>query len=74
MANEEKSEVKNDEEILADVIKDMAENGLYNQEKVNNAITAICEDLGDLTRLEALKATEAVYSAIRNLYFGGKAF
>lgn len=74
MANEEKSEVKNDEEILADVIKDMAENGLYNQEKVNNAIAAICEDLGDLTRLEALKATEAVYSAIRNLYFGGKAF
>lgn len=74
MANEEKSEVKNDEEILADVIKDMAENGLYDQDKVNNAITAICEDLGDLTRLEALNATEAVYSAIRNLYFGGKAF
>lgn len=74
MANEEKSEVKNDEEILADVIKDMAENGLYDQDKVNNAITAICEDLGDLTRLEALKAAEAVYSAIRNLYFGGKAF
>lgn len=74
MANEEKSEVKNNEEILADVIKDMAENGLYDQEKVSNAITAICEDLGDLTRLEALKATEAVYSAIRNLYFGGKAF
>lgn len=74
MANEEKSEVKNDEEILADVIKDMAENGLYDQDKVNNAITAICEDLGDLTRLEALKAVEAVYSAIRNLYFGWKAF
>lgn len=72
MAND--SETKSDDEILADVIKDMAENGLYDQEKVNNAITAICEDLGDLTRLEALKATEAVYSAIRNLYFGGKAF
>lgn len=72
MAND--SETKSDDEILADVIKDMAKNGLYDQEKVNNAITAICEDLGDLTRLEALKATEAVYSAIRNLYFDGKAF
>lgn len=72
MAND--SETKSDKEIITDVIKDMAENGLYDQDKVNNAITEICEDLGDLTRLEALKATEAVYSAIRNLYFGGKAF
>ena len=72
MAND--SETKSDEEIIADVIKDMTENGLYDQDKVNNAITEICEDLGDLTRLEALKATEAVYSATRNLYFGGKAF
>lgn len=72
MAND--SETKSDKEIITDVIKDMAENGLYDQDKVNNAITAICEDLGDLTRLEALEATEAVYSAIRNLYFGGKAF
>lgn len=74
MVNEEQSATKSDKEIIADVIKDMAENGLYDQDKVNNAITAICEDLGDLTRLEALKAAEAVYSAIRNLYFGGKAF
>ena len=72
MAND--SETKSDKEIITDVIKDMAENGLYDQDKVNNAITEICEDLGDLTRLEALKATEAVYSSIRNLYFGGKAF
>lgn len=72
MAND--SETKSDKEIITDVIKDMTENGLYDQDKVNNAITEICEDLGDLTRLEALKATEAVYSAIRNLYFGGKAF
>jgi len=73
MANKEKNEVKSDEEILADVIKDMAENGLYDRERVNSAITDICEDLNNLTRLEALKAVEAVYSAIRILYFGGKA-
>lgn len=73
MANEEQSATKSDEEIIADVIKDMAENGLYDQEKVNNVITKICEDLGDLTRHEALKATEAVYSAILILYFDEKA-
>lgn len=73
MANEEQSATKSDKEIIADVINDMAKNGLYDQEKVNSVITDICEDLGDLTRLEALKAVEAVYSAIKNLYFSGKA-
>lgn len=60
------------EQKLADILEDLAEGNLYNQEKANQTISNIVDQLKDCTRFEAYMVIKSVYQSIIALWFDGE--